>query len=91
MTSAPGNNHHLTLCATFENKIPSIVFHSTIDVDTTATTLPTENSLNDDHSTHSAMSTKTHPLLVHFDDTSDQLLSHPVFDDHAQEYMHWHY
>lgn len=71
--------------------IPSIAFHSTIHIDTTAATSPTENSLNDDYSIHSAMSTMTHPLLVNFDDQSNRLLSHPVLDDHTQEYMHWHY
>ncbi len=91
MTSASGNSYHMNLCAAFEQTLPSIAFHSTIDVNTTAATSPTKNLHNDDSSTHSDKSAQTHPLLVTFYDQSDRLLSHPVLNDHTQEYMHWHH
>lgn len=91
MTSAPGNNNHLNLCATFNDKIPTIAFQSTMDIDTIAATISEQNSLNDDHSPHNTMSPKTHPLLVQFCDQPNQTLSHPVFDDHVEEYLHWYY
>ncbi len=92
MMSAPGNHRHLNLCATFQNKLPTIAFNSTIDFDTTAATISISLIL-DSCSTNTAKSTPipTHPLSVHFCDKLDQTLSHPTFNNHIQEYMHWHY
>jgi hypothetical protein len=87
MISVPGNHWHLNLCATFQSKLPTIAFNSTIDFDMTAT-IVSSDSLLGDYSTYK--STTTHPLPFHFCDQLNQALSHPVFNDHVQEYMHWH-
>jgi hypothetical protein len=49
------------------------------------------DSLLSDYSTHTVTSTPTHPLSVHFCDQLNQILSHPLFNYHVQEYMHWRY
>ncbi len=69
-----------------------LAFNSTIDFDTAAATV-SSTILLDDCSTHITKSTPipTHPLSVHFCDQLDQTLSHPTFNNHIQEYMHWHY
>ncbi len=58
MMSARGNHRHLNLCATFQNKLPTIAFNSTIDFDTTEATVSSSLLLGD-CSTHIAKSTLT--------------------------------
>jgi hypothetical protein len=104
MTSAVGNNNHLSYCSILENETPAIAFKSTIDFNTQAAVM-SESENEDQHmqkdttsvnqtesaDNHSSKEQNTHPLLVTFEDKLDKLGKHPTFDDDIQEYMHWHY
>jgi hypothetical protein len=104
MTSAVGNNNHLSYCSILENETPAIAFKSTIDFNTQAAVV-SESENEDQHmqqdttsvnqtesaDNNSSKEQNTHPLLVTFEDELDKLGKQPTFDDSIQEYMHWYY
>ena len=101
MTSAVGNNNHLSYCSILENETPAIAFKSTIDFNTQAAVV-SESDNEDQHmqkdtisvnqtesaDKNSSMEQNTHLLLVTFEDELDKLGHHPTFDDSIQKYMH---
>ncbi|MFN9978785.1 MAG: hypothetical protein ACK53Y_02665, partial [bacterium] len=102
MTSAAGNNDHLSYCSVLENETPAIAFASTIDFNTQAALVPDSENENQhmqqdttsltqtESANNSSKEQNTHPLLITFEDELDKLGKHPTFDDNIQEYMHWH-
>jgi hypothetical protein len=97
MTSAVGNNNHLSYCKILESDTPAIPFKSTIDFNTQAAVV-SESDNEDKHmqqdtasgtqaesaDNNSSKEERTHPLLVTFEDEVDKLGNHPTFDDSIQ-------
>lgn len=88
MTSAPSKGNHVKQCVTLEHCTPMNVYHTTIDVDTSAATIhPPIPAEGDVLSLQATNQLKSHLLLTTFDDELYKLTKHPTIDDDIQEYI----
>jgi len=90
MTSAVGNNNHLSYCSILESETPVIAFKSTIDFNTQAAVpySPKQKVQITTHQKEKEHILSLSPLRMNWKNWET---IPPLMRASIQEYMHWHY